>query len=177
MAFGTLCMNSARTPAIPSLDRSSSQQYHWLTGCSARPTMSLSLSTLCAEGGHGRARRWDQAGSGAVDPPRNCPTDFIRAGLPGSSVAAGGDTQAQVTHGQSVFVRSCAACHSDKPGGVSGHSAAPALIGEDFRFRWADSSTADLLNTVRQTMPLAAPNSLSAEEYAAVTASLLHLNE
>ena len=105
------------------------------------------------------------------------PPELISFALPEGSDAAGGDIQDQATLGQSVFVRSCAACHSDKPGEVSGHSAAPALIGEDFKFRWADSSTADLLNTVRQTMPLAAPNSLSAEEYAAVTAYLLHLNE
>ena len=60
---------------------------------------------------------------------------------------------------------------------MAGHSAAPSLVGEAFSYRWAVSSITDLFDTIRQTMPEAAPNSLSTEEYAAVTAYLLKLNE
>lgn len=49
-------------------------------------------------------------------------------------------------------------------------------MGEDFSFRWTDSAIVDLFDTIRQTMPEAAPNSLSAAEYADLTAYLLKLN-
>ena len=50
------------------------------------------------------------------------------------------------------------------------------LVGKDFQFRWSGSSVADLFDSVSQTMPLAAPNSLSSREYADVTAYLLERN-
>ncbi len=105
------------------------------------------------------------------------PPELIAFALPEGAGGGGSVTQSQTTLGRQVFVRACIACHSDKPGVATGHSAAPPVIGEAFRSRWADSPTANLLNTVRQTMPPAAPNSLSAEEYAAVTAYLFQLNE
>lgn len=92
------------------------------------------------------------------------------------SVWDGVYTQAQADEGAEVFVRSCIACHATKPGEVAGHAPAPSLIGEDFAYRWTDSSIADLFDTIRQTMPQAAPNSLSAEEYAQLTAYILKLN-
>ena len=49
-------------------------------------------------------------------------------------------------------------------------------MGEDFSFRWIDAAIVDLYDTIRQTMPEAAPNSLSAAEYADLTAYLLKLN-
>ena len=53
---------------------------------------------------------------------------------------------------------------------------APSLVGEDFRFRWSGSSVADLFDSISQTMPLAAPNSLSSRDYADLTAYVLELN-
>ena len=85
-------------------------------------------------------------------------------------------TEAQAASGGQLFTTHCKACHSDVVGEVGGHGPAPALVGEDFTFRWLDSAVLDILDTIRQTMPEAAPNSLSAEEYAAVTAYILQLN-
>ena len=67
-------------------------------------------------------------------------------------------------------------CHSDQRGETAGDGSVPSLIGEDFSYRWEDSSITYLMDTIRQTMPEAAPNSLSPQEYAAVTAYLLKLN-
>ncbi len=93
-----------------------------------------------------------------------------------TSLGDGAYTAAQAAHGEKVFERTCAACHAAAPGAVAGHGPVPPITGEDFFFRWEGASVADLFDTIRQTMPEAAPNSLSAEEYAAVTAYLLKLN-
>jgi mono/diheme cytochrome c family protein len=86
-------------------------------------------------------------------------------------------TDAQATRGRQVFTRSCVICHSENPGEVAGQGAAPSLLGEAFSFRWAGLPVANLFDTIRQTMPDGAPNSLSLAEYADVTAYVLQLNE
>ena len=93
------------------------------------------------------------------------------------SIWQGVYTDVQATRGARVFVRECVQCHSDNAGATSGEGTATSLVGEDFRFRWTDSSIADLFDSISQTMPLSAPNSLSLREYSAVTAYLLRLNE
>ncbi len=92
------------------------------------------------------------------------------------SVWDGVYTQTQAEAGKAGYERSCISCHADKEGEVAGHGPAPAIIGEEFMYRWTDTSVADLLDVIRQTMPEAAPNSLSGEEYAAITAYVLLLN-
>ena len=93
------------------------------------------------------------------------------------SVWEGVYTESQATRGKVVFDRQCSVCHSAKQGETAGDGTVPSLIGEDFSYRWEDSSMAYLMDTIRQTMPEAAPNSLSSQEYAAVTAYLLKLNQ
>jgi quinoprotein glucose dehydrogenase len=93
------------------------------------------------------------------------------------SIWQGVYTQGQATRGAQVFDRECVQCHSDRLGATSGEGTAASLIGEDFRFRWTNSSIADLFDSISQTMPLSAPNSLSLRDYSAVTAYLLELNE
>jgi mono/diheme cytochrome c family protein len=92
------------------------------------------------------------------------------------SVWDGVFTEAQAAAGERLFAQSCAACHATTAGEVAGHGPAPAIVGEAFAYRWTDSTVADLLDTIRQTMPEAAPNSLSSAEYAALTAFVLALN-
>ena len=92
------------------------------------------------------------------------------------SVWEGVYTDSQAQEGEGVFVRACAECHAAVPGQTAGDGSAATLIGGDFRFRWIGSSIAYLFDTIRQTMPEAAPNSLSPREYAVVTAYLLKLN-
>ena len=85
-------------------------------------------------------------------------------------------SSAQAERGRAVFARSCSNCHGDQVGGASGHGSAPPLMGEDFAFRWTDASLLEFLDTLRQTMPEAAPNSLSGEEYADVLTYILQFN-
>jgi len=85
-------------------------------------------------------------------------------------------SQEQSSYGKNLFVTHCIACHSDTPDQSEIHGSAPGLIGEDFSFRWTDSAVLDLYDSIRQTMPQAAPSSLSEMEYAAITAYLLAIN-
>ena len=84
-------------------------------------------------------------------------------------------TQQQADRGEALFTTHCLSCHADKPGAAV-HGSAPAVMGEDFAFRWLDGSVLELFDTIRQTMPQAAPNSLSGVEYADLTAYTLSLN-
>ena len=93
------------------------------------------------------------------------------------SIWQGVYTVAQAVRGEEVFVRACGQCHSNVPGQSAGEGTVPSVVGEDFRYRWTGASIVDLIDTISQTMPLAAPNSLSLQEYAAVTAYLLEINE
>ena len=76
-------------------------------------------------------------------------------------------TLAQVSQGQSQYQAHCATCHGANLQGVS----APALAGPTFaRFHLNVSQMYDI---VRLQMPLTAPGSLSADNYAAIMAFLL----
>lgn len=83
-------------------------------------------------------------------------------------------TAAQATQGATVYSGKCAACHGANLEGGAG----PALDGAKFKqMASAQSMTADSLLTVISTkMPLTAPHSLSASDYADVTAYILQKN-
>ena len=100
--------------------------------------------------------------------------DLVPAG--DLSVWRGVFSAAQAERGKIVFQQSCSNCHADQAGAAGGHGPAPSLMGEDFAFRWLDASLLELFDTLRQTMPEAAPNSLSAMEYADVLAYMLSFN-
>lgn len=93
------------------------------------------------------------------------------------SVWQGIYTSIQADTGKVLFTQHCASCHTDSEGASAGHDAAPAIVGEGFRERWVDASIADIFDTIRQTMPVAAPNSLSPQQYADLTAFILKLNQ
>ena len=92
------------------------------------------------------------------------------------SVWQGVYAEDQADRGQALFTQHCVACHTDEPGKVAGHGPAPQVFGADFEYRWIDASVLDVLDLVRQTMPEAAPNSLSLDEYGDLTAFILKLN-
>ena len=82
----------------------------------------------------------------------------------------------QSSDGKELFITHCIACHSDTLDQSEVYGSSPGLIGEDYTFRWTDSAVLDLYDSIRQTMPQAAPSSLSEAEYAALTAYLLAIN-
>jgi alcohol dehydrogenase (cytochrome c) len=76
-------------------------------------------------------------------------------------------TMQQVERGSEVYAKTCANCHGGNLQGLS----APALTGPGFGH--SHLNAAQLRGIVIQTMPLTAPNSLPAADYAAVMAFLL----
>ena len=76
------------------------------------------------------------------------------------------------TAGRLVYQDACAGCHLPD---LTGAFEASALVGVNFRIVWDSRPWSELAAAV-QEMPPAAPGSLSAEEYEAVTAFLLSAN-
>jgi mono/diheme cytochrome c family protein len=79
-------------------------------------------------------------------------------------------TAEQAKRGEAVFSESCSPCHGPELGGSD---LAPALTGADFASNWNDMKVADLFDRVSQTMPLSAPGSLTAPQYADVVSFIL----
>ena len=74
-------------------------------------------------------------------------------------------TAEQAKRGETVYSDVCSPCHGPALGGTD---LAPALTGADFAMNWNDMKLADFFDRVSQTMPLSAPGSLSAQQYADV---------
>lgn len=80
--------------------------------------------------------------------------------------AGGIYTAEQARHGEDVFRRECGACH-----------AAGEFKGRSFMYLWGSGTVYPLFDFLRTQMPLDRPGSLSAEQYAAVIAYILRLND
>ena len=81
-------------------------------------------------------------------------------------------TAAQSERGRSVYQSSCGQCHGETLGGDIG----PTLTGP-FWSIWDGRTAADLLKTIRTTMPADAPESLKPQEYADLLAYLFSVNK
>jgi len=79
-------------------------------------------------------------------------------------------TAEQAKRGETVYSDSCVPCHGPDLGGSD---LAPALTGADFASNWNDMKISDLFDRVSQTMPLSAPGSLTAPQYADVVSFIL----
>jgi mono/diheme cytochrome c family protein len=79
-------------------------------------------------------------------------------------------TAEQAKRGETVYSDSCVPCHGPDLGGSD---LAPALTGADFASNWNDMKIGDLFDRVSQTMPLSAPGSLTAPQYADVVSFIL----
>ena len=90
----------------------------------------------------------------------------------GPSVWDGVYSEAQAMRGRERYGAACASCHADDLLGGSG----PALTGEAFMQRWNGSSVNDMMQSIRQTMPQDAPNSLGVPGYVDLVAFLLQSN-
>jgi len=81
-------------------------------------------------------------------------------------------TEAQAARGQERYRTSCATCHAEDLLGANG----PALVGQEFLDRWKGSMAFDMVKTIKQSMPLEAPDSLGVPAYVDVVAFLLKSN-
>jgi alcohol dehydrogenase (cytochrome c) len=121
-----------------------------------------------------------EAGIGRQGPPRApvnptggaIPVDPASAGAPARKVTEGVFSAAQAAAGQQVYTAHCAACHGASFTPAQG---VPPVQGAVFLANWKGRTLADLHAKVR-TMPPGAANSLSEQDYLAVTAYLLQAN-
>ncbi len=82
-------------------------------------------------------------------------------------------TTDQASRGEQVYNQSCAACHQQD---LLGDAVTPALVGESFFERWADSTVDDMLRTMRRSMPMEAPDSLGTRAYVEIISYVLAAN-
>ena len=82
------------------------------------------------------------------------------------SVLDGVYTEEQAEKGEDIFQQECSACHLPSE-----------FSGPIFEVAWSDRPVYDLYRVTAITMPQDRPGSLSEEEYAAVIAYILELNE
>lgn len=81
-------------------------------------------------------------------------------------------TTDQVAAGKPSFDANCSVCHGDQ---LTNNTYGPPLAGEFFHENWEGQTGGDLVAKVH-TMPPGSENSLSDEEYAAITAYILSVN-
>jgi len=79
-------------------------------------------------------------------------------------------TAEQATRGEVVYTESCSVCHGPDLGGSD---LAPALAGNEFSANWNNMKVGDLYDRVSKSMPLSAPASLTAQQYADLIAFIL----
>jgi mono/diheme cytochrome c family protein len=81
-------------------------------------------------------------------------------------LAAGVYTAAQAEAGQEVYRTVCSDCHDLRE-----------LRGSEFMYNWEGTSVGRLYRSISETMPEDDPGSLDSEQYLAVVAYILELNE
>lgn len=82
-------------------------------------------------------------------------------------------TADQSARGRTLYNRECASCHGQA---LTGGEMAPPLAGGDFLTNWDGLTAADLLDRMRNTMPLNKPKSLSRQTNADILAYILNAN-
>ncbi|MEK9501663.1 hypothetical protein WI372_11790 [Gemmatimonadota bacterium DH-20] len=114
------------------------------------------LATGCAGGGG------SEASSAPAAPAPAAPAATERP----ATLAAGVFTAEQATAGGQVFNSVCAECHAERE-----------FRGTDFFFLWEGSNVGRFLEVVSETMPEDNPGGLTEDQYLAVTAYVLQMNE
>jgi len=99
----------------------------------------------------------------------------LSAALASAAVAQtpGAYTDAQAQAGRAIYTQSCSGCHQPDLGG---YNEALPLKGPAFLSNWRDRPIGALYNFTAKTMPVGAAGSLSADDYAALTAYILQAN-
>lgn len=82
------------------------------------------------------------------------------------SVLDGVFSPEQAATGEEVFRQECALCHMTQE-----------FTGRIFQLSWSNRSVHDLFRSIRNTMPFDRPGGLTDEQYSAIVAYLLKLNE
>jgi mono/diheme cytochrome c family protein len=98
-------------------------------------------------------------------------TAFSLTGLAGQlrPVTDGVYSAEQAARGQQLYQAQCAECHGNAMEGASG----PPLVGESFLAAWSTRPLTEFVDKVQKTMPFSLPGSLSRQQSADLTASIL----
>lgn len=107
-----------------------------------------------------------QPGAGGAGAPRTAQDTK-------QSIWDGVYTDAQATRGQEAYNRACAKCHAED---LLGSTNAPALVGQPFFARFDRTTTDDVLDVIRRTMPQEAPGTLGMAAYADIVSYMLKAN-
>ncbi len=94
------------------------------------------------------------------------PASAQRATDPGRSTLDGVYTLSQATQGRDIFAGMCKECHANN-----------VYNGQPLRERWAGRTLGELYGYLRRDMPKSNPGALTPDEYTAVIAYLLRLNQ
>ena len=98
----------------------------------------------------------------------------VRAQQPANRTVLDGVYAAeQAKRGESLYTESCAACHDATLAGGVG----PALAGMEFIAGWKDKTVGELFETIKNTMPLTAPGTLTPAQTADAVAYILSFNK
>jgi len=90
------------------------------------------------------------------------------------SVQDGVYTHEQADRGKATYAEQCASCHG---AGLSGGQETPALTGGPFLAKWQNRSVNELFETIRVSMPVDRPGSLSRQNYSDILAYMLAANK
>lgn len=82
-------------------------------------------------------------------------------------------TSAQADRGKTVYANACSRCHGET---LDGADEVPPVKGPHFMTNWDGQSIADLVQRIRNTMPLDDPGSLSGASTTDLVAYLLQQN-
>lgn len=97
---------------------------------------------------------------------------IVALGLAASAQAAqktvqdGVYTAAQADRGETLFAGGCVSCHNPKD-----------FAGQEFLAKWQGKPLFELFDTVKATMPMDTPGSLTPQQYADTIAYLLEMND
>lgn len=82
-------------------------------------------------------------------------------------------TDEQAVRGRTLYSRECASCHAET---MTGGEMAPPLVGGEFLSNWNGLTVSELLDRMRNTMPLNKPKSLSRQSNADILAYMFSMN-
>jgi glucose/arabinose dehydrogenase len=83
-------------------------------------------------------------------------------------------TAEQANRGKAAYVEQCASCHG---GALEGGDETPALTGDKFLSKWRTRTAGDLFKSVRATMPVDKPGTLSPQRTADLLAYIFSANK
>src|SRR5207249_4100484 len=90
------------------------------------------------------------------------------------SVSDGVYTEEQANRGKTAYAEQCAKCHGAE---LRGGDETPAVVGDAFLAKWRDRSVDELFESIRVSMPVDRPGSLSRQKYTDILAYIFAANK